>query len=64
MKKLSTGEDSTLKNWKKLTLSVFGYGPAVDFLDKKIIEQGENEEVLADEAQFINALWTMQDWGY
>lgn len=62
MRKLSTGDDSTLGNWKKLAVPFFGEEhPAVKFLDSKIDEQGEDEEVVVDESQFINALWNMKE---
>lgn len=57
MKKLSTGQDSTLGNYRKLSVIFFGNtSNAVAFLDKKISEQSEEEEVLADESQMINML--------
>ena len=62
MRKLSTGDDSTLGNWKKLVVGVFGAKhPSVKFLDSKISEQGEDEEVVIDEGQFINALFNMKE---
>lgn len=57
MKKLTTGDDSTLKNWRDLTAAVFGDdSPATKFLDGKIAEQGEQMEVIADERQVLAAL--------
>lgn len=59
MKKLSTGADSTLKEYRKLASIVFGEGSkAVEFLDDKIKESanGEDEEVLADEGQMVMLL--------
>lgn len=59
MKKLSTGADSTLKEYRKLAIIVFGEGSkAVEFLDDKIKESanGEDEEVLADEGQMVMLL--------
>ncbi len=54
MKKLSAGNDSTLKNWLELSEIAFGKNSkAVQFLKEKIREQGENEEVIADESQFL-----------
>ena len=49
MLKISTGQDSTLRTYRKIA-TVFG-DSAVQFIDKKIAESpnGENEEVLADE---------------
>jgi len=62
MNRLSTGDDSTLGVWKKLVTATFGSGPALDFINKKIQESphGEQEEVLADERQFLYALANMQ----
>jgi len=56
MIKLSTGEESTLKTYKKLAV-IFGE-KAVDFIQKKIDESpnGEAEEVLADERQMLMLL--------
>ena len=59
MKKLSTGQDSTLgtyRSWAKL----FGKG-AEDFIDAKIAEtpKGEDEEVLADETQMLILMASM-----
>ena len=57
IKKLSTGDASTLKNWLKLSTVAFGENSkSVQFLKNKIKEQGENEEVTADERQFIYVL--------
>ncbi len=57
MKKLSTGQDSTLKNYKQLALAFFGQdSSAVKFLNEKIDKQGEDEEVLAVEGQMIALL--------
>ena len=56
MNKLSTGQDATLSNYRKLAVM---FGPkAVAFIDKKIAENpnGENEEVIADERQMIHLL--------
>lgn len=57
MKKLSTGADSTLGEYRKLSAVVFGEDSgAVKFLDKKIAETNANEEVHADEQQMIYLL--------
>lgn len=57
MKKLSTGDDSTLGNWRDLTAAAFGAdSKATAFLDEKIAEQGRDAEVLADESQMLVAL--------
>lgn len=56
MKKLSTGQPSTLGSYLTNTKAVFGHNsPAVDWLQKKIDEShnGELEEVLADEGQML-----------
>ncbi len=56
---LSTGDKSTLGNYKKLTKAFFGEdSKAVAFLDEKIKESpnGENEAVLTDERQMVYLL--------
>ena len=62
MQKLSTGDDATLGNYRKLATVFFGPdSKAVKFLDDKIAESpnGENEEVIADEGQMVYLLGTM-----
>lgn len=62
MLKLSTGQDSTLGNYRLLTAAVFGKdSKAVAYLDKKIAESpnGENEEVIAEENQMISMLYSV-----
>uniref|UniRef100_A0A6M3IV21 Uncharacterized protein n=1 Tax=viral metagenome TaxID=1070528 RepID=A0A6M3IV21_9ZZZZ len=61
MQKLSTGDDATLGNYRKLAVAVFGEGKATKFLDDKIqaSPNGEQEEVLADERQMVHLLGTM-----
>lgn len=62
MKKLSTGDDSTLGNYRKLCTTFFGKeSKAVEFFDKKIKEspKGENEEVIADESQMLFMIGSM-----
>jgi len=62
MQKLSTGDDATLGNYRKLARAFFGAdSKAVKFLDEKIAESrnGANEEVIADERQMIYLLATM-----
>jgi hypothetical protein len=62
MKKLSTGADSTLKEYRKLASVVFGeMSKAVEFIDGKIRESanGEDEEVIADEGQMVMLLSSM-----
>jgi hypothetical protein len=59
MKRLSNGQDSTLRNWRDLTAKFFGQdSPALAFIDQKIIESpnGDHAEILADERQFLNVL--------
>lgn len=61
--KLSTGDDSTLGNYLKLSIPVFGKdSKAVKFLQEKIAESpnGEQEEVLADERQMLYLLATIE----
>lgn len=63
MIKLSTGDDSTLGSYRKLSAMFFGEdSAAVKFLDAKIAESpsGVNEEVLADERQMINMLVSLK----
>lgn len=62
MKKLSTGDDTTLGNYRKLAAALFGESSnPVRFLDGKIADspQGANEVVLADERQMVYLLRTM-----
>lgn len=62
MKKLSTGDDATLGNYRKLAVVFFGEdNQAVKFLDDKIAESpnGAGEEVIADEGQMVNLLGSM-----
>ena len=59
MRKMSTGEDSTLGAHRKMAAAVFGKdSPAVKFLDKKIAEaeNGEQEEVIVPEEQLVMLL--------
>lgn len=59
MQKLSTGDDATLGNYRKLSAAVFGEeSKAVEYLDAKIKESphGEDEEVIAAESQMIYLL--------
>lgn len=59
MKKLSTGQDSTLKNWIELCSATFGpeSGPT-KFLQEKaaVAPKGLDEEVIADERQLLFVL--------
>lgn len=57
MNKMSDGQDATLGNYRKNAVAVFGANSkAVKFLDGKIAAHGEDEEVLADEGQFLGVL--------
>lgn len=64
MRKLSTGADATLGNYKEMAVIYFGENSgAVKFLDQKIKEQGEHEEVLAEESQMVRLLYTLTHGG-
>lgn len=59
MKKLSTGQPSTLGSYLTNTKALFGEdSPAAEYLQKKIDEShnGELEEVVADEGQMVMLL--------
>ncbi len=59
MRKLSTGQDSTLGEYRKLTVALLGEdSPAVKFLDERIAESssGEKDEVIAAESQMMYLL--------
>lgn len=63
MKKLSTGQDSTLGNYRDLSAVFFGEdSPQVKFLDEKIAADpnGRDGEVIADEGQMIYLLGSME----
>ena len=63
MKKLSTGANSTLGEYRKLTCAVFGTdSKATAFIDQKIKDSpnGEKEEVLADEGQMAHLLMPLR----
>lgn len=60
MKKLSTGQDSTLGNWYKMCAAFFGENTApTKFIKNKMDEQGEDTEVIADEGQLLGVLGKM-----
>jgi hypothetical protein len=60
MKKMTTGDDATLANYRKLTELAFGEeSPAVKFLDQRIAEQGADAEVQQDERQVMRLLLEM-----
>lgn len=66
MKTLSTGQDSTLANYRALTAVFFGAdSAAVKFIDQKIADapNGALEEVIADERQMIQLLLIIHDGG-
>lgn len=60
MKKISTGEDSTLKTYRQIAYILGGFeeNEATKFIDEKIEESpnGEYEEVIADERQMMYLL--------
>ncbi|SUE95827.1 Uncharacterised protein [Ectopseudomonas mendocina] len=59
MKKLSTGQPSTLGSYLANAKAVFGEdSPAVEYLQNKVNEShnGELEEVIADEGQMVMLL--------
>ena len=64
MKKISTGESSTLKTYRNIAAILKGStSAAVRFIDKKIADSpnGENEEVLSDEGQMLYLLMNVRD---
>jgi hypothetical protein len=66
MKKMSTGQDSTLGNYRRMALLFFGEDSgAVEFLDEKIAESpnGADEEVIADEEQVVGLLFSLTHLG-
>lgn len=59
MNKLSTGADSTLGEWMLLAGAFFGpESKAVTYISKQIDKSpnGPDEEVIADEGQFLHVL--------
>jgi hypothetical protein len=59
--KLSTGVDSTLKNYRDMCMAMFGAdSKSVEFFNKKIEDQGEDEPVLSDEQQMIYLIGQME----
>lgn len=59
MIKLSTGDDSTLENYRKLCVEIFGENSrATLFIDDQISKSpnGAKEEVTSDEALMVNLL--------
>lgn len=62
MKKISTGEPSTLGTYRNIAHIMNGgdeESEGVKFIDKKIAEQGVDMEVIADESQMIYLLGSM-----
>lgn len=62
MKLMSTGQPSTLGNYRIMCAAIFGEeSKAVEFLDRKIEDSpnGEDEEVIADEGQMVHLLGQM-----
>lgn len=59
--KISTGEPSTLGTYRKIALALSGdeNSKAVQFFDKKIAEQGEDEAVIAAESQVLYLISSM-----
>jgi len=62
--KLTTGDESTLGNYLKLTSAIFGKDSGAtkfleDLIEKSIL--GENEAVLQDERQMIQLLKTLHE---
>jgi hypothetical protein len=59
--KLSTGQDSTLGNWRLLCAAVFGEdSPSVRYFDAKIEDQGADMWVVADEQQMMGLVFHME----
>jgi hypothetical protein len=66
MKKMSTGQDSTLGNYRQMALLFFGEDSgAVEYLDQLIAESpnGADEEVIADEEQVVGLLFSLTHSG-
>lgn len=62
MKKLWSGDDSTLENWREIARLAFGEdSAAVKYLDQKIEQEGPGAEVLADMGQMNLLLATIHD---
>lgn len=58
--KLSTGDEATLGNYRKLSAVVFGEeSPATRMLDAKIVEQGVDQLVIQEESQMIMLLHSL-----
>lgn len=64
MRKMSTGDDATLGNYRKWADLIIG-PKATAFIDQKIAESpnGANEEVIADEGQMLHLLAHIEHGG-
>lgn len=57
-------DQATLGEWRKRAVIMFGEdSPAIKFLDDKIAEQGDDEEVVAADSQLLNVLFTIHQSG-
>lgn len=62
MSKLSTGQPNTLGTYLKNCKAMFGEDSnAVKFLQDKVDEQGEDEEVIMHETQMLYLLGTLHN---
>lgn len=61
MKKLSTGDDSTLGNYMKLC-KIVGFMKAYTYFEEKAMlePKGQDAEVLADESQMMGLIATLE----
>ena len=60
--KLTTGHDSTLGNYKLLSVPLFGpESKAIEYLDQKIAKYGPDEPVLQDERQMLQLLCAIHE---
>jgi len=64
MKQLSTGQDSTLENYRLLSAIVFGEdSAAVKYLDTRIEAASVDEEVLTEESEMLRFLSNLNEKG-
>lgn len=62
MKKLWSGDDSTLEAWREIARLAFGEeSAAVKYLDKRIEQEGPGAEVTEDMSQMNLLLATIHD---